>query len=158
MGIFNNPDRLAENYGLKTAGGMILFFLLMRVLPGELHHHVELRLLNLFIQGAGIYFALKAFRTSHSDHLNHFRGLIVGVATGSIGSGIFAAFMFAYMQLDPGLMQSIIENEPMGHYLNPYMAAFIVALEGGFSGMLVTFVLLNYVGTDDVNDPAGESK
>jgi hypothetical protein len=156
MGLFNNPERLAENYGLKTAGGMILFFLAMRVL--NLHHHVELRLLNLLIQSAGIFFALKAFRTTHSDHLNYFRGLIVGVATGSIGSGIFAVFMFLYMQLDSGLMQSIIDNEPMGHYLNPYIASFIVALEGGFSGLLVTFVLLNYVGTDDVNDPAGESK
>jgi hypothetical protein len=156
MGLFNNPDRLAENYGLKTAGGMILFFLAMRVL--DLHHHVELRLLNLLIQTAGVYFALKAFRTSHSDHLNYFRGLVLGVATGSIASGIFAVFMFLYMQLDTGLMQSIIDNEPMGHYLNPYIASFIVALEGGFSGFLVTFVLLNYVGTDDVNDPAGESK
>jgi hypothetical protein len=66
--------------------------------------------------------------------------------------------MFIYMQVDTDLMQSIIDNEPMGHYLNAYIASFIVALEGVFSGMLVTFVLLNYVGTDDVNDPAGESK
>jgi Protein of unknown function (DUF4199) len=156
MGIFNNPNRIPENYGLKMAAGMILFFLAMRLL--DLHHHVELRLLNLLIQSVGIYYALKQFRTTHSDHLNYFRGLIVGVATGSVGSAVFAAFMFAYMQLDAGLMQSIIDNEPMGHYLNPYISSFIVALEGGFSSMLVTFLLLNYIGTDDVNDPAGESK
>ena len=38
------------------------------------------------------------------------------------------------------------------------MIAFIVLLEGVFSGLLVTFILINYVTTDDVNDPAGESK
>jgi hypothetical protein len=48
-------------------------------------------------------------------------------------------------------MQSIIENEPMGRYLNAYMAAFIVVLEGFFSGLLVTFVLLNWVTTDEVS-------
>jgi hypothetical protein len=46
----------------------------------------------------------------------------------------------------------------MGRYLNPYIASFIVALEGVFSGLLVTFVLINWVNTDDVNDPIGESK
>jgi hypothetical protein len=29
------------------------------------------------------------------------------------------------------------------------MAAFIVALEGVFSGLLVTFVLINYIDTDE---------
>jgi hypothetical protein len=56
------------------------------------------------------------------------------------------------MKLDAGMMQSIIENEPMGRYLNPYMASFIVALEGVFSGLLVTFVLINYVHTDEVSE------
>ena len=156
MSLFTNPNRIPENYGLKIAGGMIVFFIVMRLLG--LHHHVELRVLNLLIQSAGVFYALKKFRSSHSDHLNYFRGLITGVATGAIGSALFAIFMFLYMQFDTDLMQSIIDNEPMGHYLNPYIAAFMVALEGIFSGMMGTFVLLNYVGTDDVNDPAGESK
>lgn len=156
MGFFNDPKHIPENYGLKTAGGMIVFFLAMRLL--ELHHHVELRMLNLVIQSTGVFYALRKFRSAHSDHLNYFRGLITGVTTGTVGSIVFALFMFLYMQFDTDLMQSIIDNEPMGHYLNPYIASFIVALEGLFSAMLVTFVLLNYIGTDDVNDPAGESK
>ena len=90
--------------------------------------------------------------------MNYFRGMVVGVATGAIASVVFALFLFIYMKLDNSLLVSIQENEPMGHYLNEYMSAFIVALEGLFSGMLVTFVLINYVTTDEVNDPAGESK
>jgi hypothetical protein len=114
-------------------------------------HHAELRLFNLVILTIGIFLALKKFKQTHSDHLNYFRGLIMGVATGGIASLIFGVFLFIYMKLDTGLMQSIIENEPMGRYLNAYMAAFIVVLEGFFSGLLVTFVILNWVTTDEVS-------
>ena len=50
------------------------------------------------------------------------------------------------------MMQSIIDNEPMGRYLNAYISAFIVLLEGVFSGLLVTFVLINYLHTDEVSE------
>lgn len=156
MGLFSDPNRIPENYGLKTAAGLIGFFVFMQLIG--LSHHVELRLLNLLIIVAGIYFALKKFKSSHEDHMNYFRGLIVGVATGAVASVVFAGFLFIYMKLDSSLLASIQENEPMGHYLNEYMSAFIVALEGVFSGMLVTFLLINYIDTDEVNDPAGESK
>ncbi|MGE0771223.1 MAG: DUF4199 domain-containing protein [Cyclobacteriaceae bacterium] len=149
MGFFNNPNRIPENYGLRIAAGLIAYFLIMHAVG--LGHHVELRLLNLFILVAGVFFALRKFKETHRDHLNYFRGLITGVATAAVGSLIFAFFLFVYMQLDSEMMQSIIENEPMGRYLNPYMAAFIVALEGVFSGLLVTFVLINYIQTDEVN-------
>lgn len=149
MKYFNHPERIPENYGLRIAGGLILFFMLMKVT--NLAHHAELRLLNLFILVAGIYFALRKFKNTHEDRLNYFRALITGVATGAIGSIIFGIFLFLYMSLDSEMMQGIIANEPMGRYLNPYIASFIVTLEGMFSGLLVTFVLINYVTTDEVS-------
>jgi hypothetical protein len=151
MSFFNNPNRIPENYGLRIAAGLIAYFLLMYFLG--LAHFVVLRMLNLFILVAGIYFGLKKFKELHGQHINYFRALVTGVAIGAIGSVVFAVFMFIYMQLDPAMMQSIIDNEPMGRYLNAYMAAFIVALEGVFSGLLVTFVLINYLTTDE----AGQS-
>ncbi len=153
MSIFNDPNRIPESYGLRIAAGLIGFFLIMKL--AGLSHHVELRLINLLILVAGIYYALKKFRLTHRDSLNYFRALITGVATGAVGSLVFALFLFIWMKLDNAMMQSIIENEPMGRFLNAYMAAFIVALEGVFSGLLVTFVLINYVHTDEVNDPQG---
>jgi dolichyl-phosphate-mannose--protein O-mannosyl transferase len=156
MSLFTNPNRIPENYGLKIAAGLIAYFVFMRLIG--FGNHVELRLLNLFILVAGIYYALKKFKQTHEDHMNYFRGLVTGVATGAVASLAFAAFVFIFMMVDKSLMQSIIDNEPMGRYLNPYMISFIVALEGVFSGLLVTFILINYVNTDDVNDPLGESK
>ena len=145
----NNPHRIAQNYGVLIAIGLIVFFLLMNLIG--LGHQAELRLLNLVILTAGIYYALMKFRQTHSDQLNYFRGLITGVATGAVASVIFGLFLFIYMKVDSGLMQAIVENEPMGRYLNAYIAAFIVVLEGFFSGLLVTFVILNWVTTDEVS-------
>jgi hypothetical protein len=150
MGI-NNPNRIPENYGLRIAAGLTLFFLIMKLVG--LAHLTELRLLNLLILTIGIYLALKKFKKIHHESLNYFRGLITGVATGGIASLIFGIFLFIYMKIDTGLMQSIVENEPMGRYLNPYIVAFIVVLEGFFSGLLVTFVILNWVSTDEVSAP-----
>lgn len=138
---------------MRIAIGLTVFFVVMHLLG--LSHHVELRLLNLFILVAGVFFALKKFRDTHDSHLNYFRALATGVSTAAIGSCIFAAFLFIYMSVDDTLMRSIIENEPMGRYMNPYIAAFIVALEGVFSGLLVTFILINFVATDEVNEPQG---
>lgn len=150
MSLFTNPNRIPENYGLKTAAGLIVYFLVMKF--AGFGHHVELRLLNLFILVGGIYFALKKFKETHGQHINYFRALVTGVATGAVASLIFAGFLFTYMILDSSMMQAIIENEPMGRYLNPYMASFIVLLEGVFSGLLVTFILINYVHTDEVSE------
>jgi hypothetical protein len=153
MSFFNDPRRIPESYGLRIAVGLIVYFVVMH-LTG-LSHHVELRLLNLLILIAGVYLALKKFKETHGEHLNYFRALATGVATAAIGSFIFAFFLFIYMKVDTSLMESIVQNEPMGRYLNPYIASFIVALEGLFSGLLVTFILINYVTTDEVNEPQG---
>jgi glucose uptake protein GlcU len=149
MSFFNDPKRIPESYGLRIAAGLIVYFFLMKIL--NLAHHVELRLLNLVILVIGVYFALKKLKEVNQHRLNYFRALITGFTTATIGSLIFALFLFIYMKVDSDMMQAIIEGEPMGRYLNAYIAAFIVALEGVFSGLLVTFVILNFVGTDEVN-------
>ena len=150
MNLFSDPKRIPENYGLKIGLGLIAFFLLMKVVG--LVHVYELRFLNVIIQVAGIYYALKKFKETHGKHINYFRALVTGVSTGAIASLIFAVFLFGYLMIDQNLMLDIIDKEPMGRYLNPYIAAFMVALEGVFSGLLFTFILINYITTDEVSD------
>jgi hypothetical protein len=151
MGFFNDPNRIPQSYGVRIAIGLIVYFVVMHL--AGYSHHVELRLLNLLILVTGVYLALKKFRQTHESHLHYFRALATGVSTAAIASALFAAFLFIYMSLDKSLMQSIVENEPMGRYMNPYIASFIVALEGVFSGLLVTFILINFLTTDGVNEP-----
>ena len=153
MSFFNDPSRIPQSYGLRIALGLTVYFVVMNL--AGLAHEVELRLLNLLILVTGVYLALKKFRETHEDHLNYFRALVTGVATAATGSLLFAGFMFLYMTIDDNLMRSIIANEPMGRFMNPYIASCVVALEGLFSGLLVTFILINFVATDEVNEPQG---
>lgn len=150
MNLFSNPERIAENYGIKIGVGLTLYFVVMYLVG--LGNHVELRLLNLIILAGGVYFGLKKFKETHGKHINYFRALATGVSISTIGSFLFAAFLFFFMKFNDGFMTWIIENEKMGRYLNPYMGSFIVLLEGVFSGLLVTFVLLNWIDTDEVTD------
>lgn len=153
MNIWNRPDRIAEIYGTIIAIGLAIYFFVM-YLTG-LVHNINLRLFNLVILLAGVYFALKQYRRTHEGHLNYFRGLAVGVATSTIGISAFAAVLFIVLKLDGTLMNSIVKHEPFGQYLNPYMAAAAIIMEGTMSGFFVTFVLLNWINTDRVSDPIG---
>ena len=153
MRFFNDPDRIPQSYGVRIAIGLIAYFVVMYYVG--LAHQVELRLLNLLILVAGVYLALRKFRDTNENRLNYFRALVTGVSTAAIGAFIFSIFLFLFMTMDETLMASIRQNEPMGRFMNPYIASCVVALEGVFSGLLVTFILINFVTTDEVNQPQG---
>jgi Protein of unknown function (DUF4199) len=150
MNFFSNPNRVPERYGIAIAAAFIVYFVLMYLL--DMGSHVELRMFNLPILGAGVYFGLKKFKETHGKHINYFRALATGVAISAIGTFLFAIFMFGFLKFHPDFMTWIMENEPMGRHLNPYMLSFIILLEGVFSGLLMTFVLLNWIDTDEVSE------
>ena len=139
---------IPEKWGLLTAAGLTVFLFLMKAIG--LLHVVELRALNVFILVGGVVMAIKIFRKKKPESFNYFSGMVMGIHTAAIGSVVFAIFVFLYVSfLDPSLMRDIIENEPMGRFLNPYIVAFIIALEGVFSGLLVTFIAMNYFGVEE---------
>lgn len=151
MNLWNRPDRIPEIYGTLIALGLVLYFVVMYAVG--LVYIVELRLLNVFILLAGVYYALKQYSRTHAGHLNYFRGLVIGVATSTIGASTFAVLLFILLEADHDLLRTILANEPMGEHLNPFIAAATIMLEGVFSGFFVTFILLNWINTDRVNDP-----
>jgi hypothetical protein len=151
LNLWNRPDRIPEIYGTLITLGLIVYFFAMYAFG--LIHVIELRFLNLFIMFAGIYYGMKQYKRTHGGHLNYFKGLSIGVAISTIGASTFAAFLLVYLKLDNNLMASIIENEPMGRYLNEYIAAAAITIEGVFSGFSITYVLLNYVETDKATEP-----
>jgi hypothetical protein len=146
MNIWNRQTRIPEIYGALIALGLILYFFVMYA--AGLIHVIELRLLNLFIMLAGVYYALKQYKRTHNGRLDYFNSLTTGVATAAIGAATFSLFLFVYLSLDKNLMNSIIENEPLGQYMNPYIASFIVFLEGLFSGFGLAYLLSNFASSD----------
>jgi hypothetical protein len=141
--IFDYPTRIPEIYGTFISVGLIAYFFLAYA-AGFLHI-IELRSLNFIILGFGIYGSLKQYRRTHSGQLDYFRALIIGVSSSFIGTSTFVLFLFLYLKVDGHLMQMIIEREPMGQYLNAYIATFAVWTEGIFSGFILTFILINFL-------------
>lgn len=135
---------VAERHGLFISIGLIVFFFVMRIF--DLLYVVELRAMNIFIMTAGILMAIKTLQRVYPQRYTYFQGMGTGVLTGIIGSILFALFVFFYVSfLDTGLMQSIIDNEPMGRFMNPYIVSLIIAVEGIASALLVTFIIMNYL-------------
>lgn len=125
--------------------GLILYFFIT-YLAGWVHI-IELRLFNILILLAGVYFALIQYRRTHQGQIEYFNSFTTGMATSTIAAATFSLFLFLYLLIDKDLMQSIAEKEPLGLYLDPYIASFIVLLEGIFSGLFVTFLLSNFLAT-----------
>ena len=151
LNLWNRPDRIPEIYGTLITLALIVYFFAMYAVG--LVQVIELRLLNLFIMLGGIYLAHRQYKRTHAGHLNYFRAMAIGVYTAVIGATTFAAFLMIFLLIDHNLMAYIIEHEPMGRYLNPYISAAAVAMEGTFSGVTMTYLLLNFAETDKATEP-----
>lgn len=150
LNIWNRGDRIPEIYGTLLTLALIVYFFIMYAFG--LVHIIELRFLNLFIMMAGIYLAMRQYKRTHNGHLNYFRALSIGVATSTIGTTTFAVFLLLYLKIDANMMQLIIEREPMGRYLNEYIAAAAIMVEGVFSGSTLTYLMLNVIETDKATE------
>ena len=155
MNIWNRPTRIPEIYGTIIFLGLLVYFFLMYA--AGLIHVIELRVVNLVIMAGGVYLALKQYRRTHDGHLNYFRALAAGTASAVIGTSTFSLFLFFFLKFEGNLMNSIQTHEALGPYLNPYIASFTVFLEGIFSGFGLTYLIINYLDTDNVADPVGRS-
>lgn len=141
--VWNIATRIPEIYGMLIFIGLITYFFLMYLF--NLVHVIELRLGNLVFLLAGVYFAMKQYQRTHRGQMDYFHAFTTGMATAAIGTLTFATFLLVYLHLDKNLMQQIAEGQPLGFYLDPYIASFMVSLEGVFSGLFVTFLLSNFL-------------
>lgn len=148
-----NTGELAQIYGTLIFFALTAYFLLMYAVG--LIHVVELRFINVLFMIAGVYYALRQYRTNHNGELNYFRALALGTATGFIATTTFGIFLFFFLQLEGNLMEAIRVNEPIGRYLNPYIATCVVMVEGALSGFGVSYLLVNYMTTDKATTPSG---
>ncbi|UII28205.1 DUF4199 domain-containing protein [Fulvivirga maritima] len=129
-------------YGLLTAAGLIAFFFLMR-LTGWIHMY-ELRALNYVFVFSGIFMAIKSFKQHNRNSFAYFNGLGVGVATSAIALFIFSAFVVIYLLIDVNFMNQLKQFEYFGPYLNPFISGVVILFEGTFSGILTSFILMQY--------------
>ena len=134
-------EKVAIKYGLIIFLSLVLYFFFMK-LVGLFEIH-ELRGLNFFILFAGVWKSLTYYKKKAG--LDYFEGIGLGSLTALIGVIPFAVFIFFYLHADTQFMANIIATEVYGDYLNPYILAFLIAFEGGISGVLVSFGMMQYL-------------
>ncbi len=138
-----NPiEKTSIKYGIYTAVTLIVFFLFMKLIG--LVEVYELRVLNVIFLFTGVYLAIKHYRHT-ADKPAYLSGLGVGIFTSAVALILFSFFVIIYLAaIDPELMLSLKADEYFGQYLNPYIAGAAIFLEGTLSGLLMSFILMQY--------------
>lgn len=131
--------------GLVTSLLLVSYFSLMKAFG--LAHITELRYLNFFILSAGVFYAYYLFRKP-GYNIEYFAGAGLGFIT-TVASVIpFAVFLYTYFTyVDPGLLEIIKSVSKMGEYLTPFTVAGAIVVEGMASGVILSFMLMQYYKT-----------
>lgn len=124
-------------YGIGIAILLIAYFLLLKLMG--LHEYPVLSIVNGLIFGAGIYMALKKYRSKGSEIVFE-KGFEVGLFTGGIASVIFTVFMALYMyQIDGEFASSIMKSWNMETALGISMLVISILIMGLVTTLLLTF-------------------
>ena len=141
-------DWIGEIYGTYITLGLIAFF--MACYWTGLVHVRELRVLNFPIMAIGVWFALDQYKKVYGQ-LSYWRAITLGTYTSAIGALTFSLFLFFVFSVDNNFYVTVVKEEPFGIYLNKFIATYAVALEGIFSGLLATYIIINFIDTDKVS-------
>ena len=134
-------EKIGARFGLFTAIALVLFFFLMKGI-GLLEQY-ELRILNVFILFAGVFLAMREYRRKFSSP-QYLAGIGVGLMTSAVALILFSTFVVIYLANNPVFMETLKSYEYFGRYLNPYIAGFVIFLEGTISGLLMSYILMQY--------------
>lgn len=146
-------EKVGIKYGLFLAGGLIGYFLFMKLFG--LEDILELRFLNVIILVLAVVGALKFYKKNSDALMTYFKGIGVGVLTSMVGALIFALFMGIYLGfIDPVFLDSI-KNEWSSYtaHINPFTISFIIVLEGTISGFFTTFIAMQYFKVTHAENP-----
>lgn len=127
--------RYFVRYGGGIAIALILYFLLTKVLGW--HEYPILSAFNGVIFGAGIFYALRAYKQNQAS-FNYSEGFQLGLFTGGIATLVFAVFMAFYIFIfDQEFARAVLDS--WGLVFNKGSLILIVSLV--IMGFSTTFVL-----------------
>ncbi|MCA6079026.1 DUF4199 domain-containing protein [Fulvivirga sedimenti] len=143
-------ESVARRSAFLLALALIVYFLIIRFVG--LAENQTLRLVNFAILAVGVFLSVRRFRDKSDDRFTYIRGLLAGTFTAVLASALFGVFIWAYLLfLDPGFMADLKANAPFGPYLNPYIIAATLWIEGIFAGMVFSFLSMMMLTNNDEN-------
>lgn len=135
-------EKLGLRWGLITFLLLSAYFLIMKL--AGLVHIIELRFLNAFIMFFGVYKAIDIFK-KRNEKFRYFTGLAVGTYTAIVSSALFTIFGLLYvLVLDPSFMTELKQKEPLGLFMNKFLAVFQIFIEGSISGFVFSFIIMQW--------------
>ena len=140
----NSIKNLELKAGLLTCAALIIFFLFMKYV--DLIQIVELRCMNFLILLAGVNLAFRYHRRQTVANVEYFSGFFFGFFTALFAVIPFALFVFIYLwKIDPSLVIGLRSNSLfMGIEITPEKAGITTMIEGIISGVLISFILMQY--------------
>lgn len=148
-------EKIGLKYGFLIAAGLILYFLIMRMVG--LSHILEFRFLNAVIMAIGIVLALRAYKKSKQGKIGYLNGLGTAFLASLVGTSIFSVFMLFFIKaFDDSLMDVLTSNQMVGEQVvsTPGLVIFMVLmLEGVISGAMIGFIAMQFFKRADHTVP-----
>lgn len=142
-------------YGLISFAACVVYFLIMRAV--NLIQVPEFRYLNYAILLGGISLALNEVRhTIHRHRVNYLPGMGIGFWVSLVCAAAFAVFLAIYSSIDKDFVARIKPNLPFQDYVNPLMLAFVAAGEMIVSGVIITFVVMQFFKRNTIGQDSEE--
>ena len=132
-------------YALITAGILIAYFLLMKLLG--LETNLYLRALNIVIMIGAIYILYRnTFIRDNDTRVGYLQGLMMGIWFTVLSVAIFSIFLGIYIHFfDPGFIE-IIDGAGLWANSGSSIGLSImgILIEGLAGGFILSFILMQY--------------
>ncbi|PJJ60324.1 DUF4199 domain-containing protein [Hymenobacter chitinivorans] len=141
------PERNGFRYGLLTAGGMILYFILASLL--HLTERVEFSFLNGVVLAIGICMAISHYKRVRHDRMPYLHGFGTGIITSIVASVVFGLFFVIYTVINPSIMDQLRARDLFGFDLSVTIAFLAILLQSVMSGVIISLVAMQYFKSPD---------
>ena len=142
------PETNGVRYGLFTAGGMILYFILASLFG--LAERIELSFLNGVILAIGICAAIVHYKHYRHGRMPYLHGFGTGIITAGVASVAFGFFFILYAGvLNRHIMDGIRAQDLFGFDLSVTIAFLAIILQGAMSGVIISLIAMQYYKSPD---------
>ncbi len=131
-------------YAVYTGIALIVYFFLMKLIGLETNFY--LRIFNFFIMTGGIYFLFRNAIVRSDESIGYIDGLRMGMQFTIVSVLIFIVFLGLYLKfIDRNFLQ-VMEESGLWSFdkVSITQASVGVFVEGMASGLIITFVLMQY--------------
>lgn len=144
-----SPERNGIRYGLFTAAGMAVYFVVASLLG--VADNIMYSYGNVIILAIGACAAIAHFKQTRHDRMPYLQGYGTGIITTAVASLLFALFFVVYTIINPGLMEQLRAADLFGFELSVTIAFLAILLQGVMSGVIVSLIAMQYFKSPDHN-------